>query len=54
MDEQVFCYKHEVNNPFRIKIKACLDGQFCHAELNRCVMDPYAQVVNREPGSICT
>lgn len=54
MDQQVFCYKHEVDNPFLIKLKPCLEGQFCHAQLNRCAMDPYAQVVNREPGAICT
>jgi hypothetical protein len=42
MDDQVFCYKHDVQNPFRIKLKNCLAGQFCHANLNRCAMDPYS------------
>jgi hypothetical protein len=26
MDEQVFCYRNEVDNPFSVKLKTCIDG----------------------------
>lgn len=26
MDEQVFCYKQDVKNPFEVKMKTCDDG----------------------------
>lgn len=54
MNEQVFCYRTEVDNPFKVKLKTCQNGQFCHAQLNRCAMDPYFQIHDRLPGSTCT
>jgi hypothetical protein len=54
MDDQVFCYRNDVSNPFEFKLKMCPDGQFCNGGLNRCAMDPYAKVVNRNPGNTCT
>lgn len=54
MDDQVICFKQDVINPFEFKFKTCPDGQFCHGGLNRCAMDPYARVVERNPGNTCT
>ena len=31
MDEQVFCYKNNVYNPFEINLKTCKNREFCHA-----------------------
>lgn len=42
MDEQVFCFKNNVFNPFEINLKTCKNGEFCHSQLNRCTLDPYA------------
>ena len=54
MEDQVICYKQDVLNPFEYKFKQCPEGQLCHGGLNRCTMDPYAKVVNRNPGNTCT
>ena len=54
MDEQVICYKQDVLNPREFKFKQCPEGQFCHGGLNRCAMDPYSRVVDRNPGNKCT
>ena len=54
MQEQVYCYKQDVADPFTVKLKTCGDGQFCNADLNRCARDPYQKVNGKNPGSLCT
>ena len=54
MTDQVFCFKADVDNPFNINLKTCPEGSMCHKDLNRCMMDPYQQVTNRENGSLCS
>ena len=51
---------HSINIPsprdfnLNINLKTCPEGSMCHKDLNRCMMDPYQQVTNRENGSLCS
>ena len=70
-DNQVFCHRNNIDNPFDVKLKACnkfhkvsdsdfwgnptpiKEKLFCHHGLNRCVTDPFKQIVNKLPGDTC-
>jgi len=50
---QMYCYKSDINDPLKVDLKKCPEGQFCHGILNKCSFDPYMSLSGKYPGTLC-